>query len=92
MDPADLLDYALGKLDCAQREQIERRIAHDQELATRVARLIRNLDRLLDDGRCFRPSEGASSRRPGGDSSTRQDADHRPCSEEQGEPPPANPR
>jgi anti-sigma factor RsiW len=55
MHPADLLDYALGRLDGPRREQLERRIARDPALAERVARLVRNLERLLDDGRADRP-------------------------------------
>lgn len=55
MDPADLLDYALGKLEGPRREQIERRIARDPALAERMARLMRNLVQLLDDGRGGHP-------------------------------------
>jgi len=62
MDPTDLLDYALGRLDGPPRERIERMLAHDPILAGRVARLVRNLGRLLDDGRERRP-EGALSPR-----------------------------
>lgn len=50
MDAADLLDYALGRLDGPRRERLERRLARDPALAERVARLVRNLHRLLDDG------------------------------------------
>jgi anti-sigma-K factor RskA len=51
MDPVELLEYALGRLDPENREQIDRLIARDPDLARRVTRLIRNLCRLLDDGR-----------------------------------------
>ena len=51
MDPVELLEYALGRLDPENREQIDRQIARDPDLALRVTRLIRNLCRLLDDGR-----------------------------------------
>jgi anti-sigma-K factor RskA len=51
MDPVELLEYALGRLDPVNREQIDRQIARDPDLARRVTRLIRNLCRLLDDGR-----------------------------------------
>jgi len=61
MDPADLLDYALERLDGPRRERIERQIAGDPALARRVARLIRNLDRLLDDGRRRCPTAGTPS-------------------------------
>lgn len=70
MDPADLLDYALGRLDGPRREQIERQILSDPALAERVARLIRNLERLLDDGlghsppKCVPPSSQSSPRSP----------------------------
>lgn len=50
MDAGELLDYALGRLDSPQREWLERQIARDPELAERVARLLHNIDRLLDDG------------------------------------------
>jgi anti-sigma factor RsiW len=50
MDPADLLDYALDRLDEARRERIERMLAQDPALAEWMNHLIRNLVRLLDDG------------------------------------------
>jgi anti-sigma factor RsiW len=49
MNPADLLDYALGRLEGPRRERLDRRMASDPALADRMARLIRNLGRLLDD-------------------------------------------
>jgi anti-sigma factor RsiW len=52
MDRDDLLEYALGRLDGPRREQIKRQIARDPALAARMARLMRNLARLLDDGHC----------------------------------------
>lgn len=51
MDSDDLLDYALGRLDGSRLLRVERRLRSDPALAERVVRLIRNLDRLLDDGR-----------------------------------------
>jgi anti-sigma factor RsiW len=50
MDPGELIDYALGRLDPPRRERLERQIGRDPELAQRVARLLHNVDRLLDDG------------------------------------------
>lgn len=61
MDPADLLDYALGRLEGPRREALERRIKGDPTLAEKVARLARNLNRLLDDGQTAPPPEGFSS-------------------------------
>lgn len=57
MDPAELLDYALGRLDGIRRERLERQIADDPTLAERVARLTQNLGRLLDDGRGNHPAD-----------------------------------
>jgi hypothetical protein len=51
MDPAELLDYALGRLDGPRRERLERELALNSTLAKRLKRVICNLDRLLDDGR-----------------------------------------
>ena len=73
MDSADLLEYALGRLDGPRREQIERQIATDPALAARASRLSRNLRRLLDDGReqgrlegpSLPPSTTISPTRPG---------------------------
>jgi anti-sigma factor RsiW len=62
MDADELLDYALGRLDGPRREHLERRIANDPALAERMKRLIRNLGRLLDDGRMDRP--GGTLARP----------------------------
>lgn len=73
MDPPDLLDYALGTLGAPRREQIERRIASDPELAERVARLIRNLGRLLDDGRDHRTMGLAPFRQTPAESLNRDD-------------------
>lgn len=92
MDPGDLLDYALGRLDGPRREQLERRIARDPELARRIARLIRNLGRLLDDGRGHRPPGVAPPPRPPADSPTRQDSVLRDGSEDCGEGPPPDSR
>jgi len=57
MDPASLLDYALGRLEGPRREQLEQQVANDPALAERLARLIRNLSRLLDDGQGRFPGE-----------------------------------
>lgn len=64
MDPDDLLDYALGRLDPSRTEQLEQRMARDPELAEQVARLIRNLGRLLDDGDVRAAGGAAQSPRP----------------------------
>jgi anti-sigma factor RsiW len=61
MDAADLLDYALGRLHGPRRERLERLLAGDPALAARVARLARNLGRLLDDGRGPCPVPDASA-------------------------------
>jgi hypothetical protein len=53
----DLLDCILGCPFGPLRERMEPRIAHDSALAERVARLARNLRRLLDDGWCCGPLE-----------------------------------
>lgn len=58
MDDCDLLDYALGRLGPVKSAEVERRMRDDAELATRVARLIRNLRRLLDDGEGYLPASG----------------------------------
>jgi anti-sigma factor RsiW len=58
MDPADLLDYALGRLEGPRRERLERRMAGDPALAGQMARLIRNLHHLLDDGQADYPPGG----------------------------------
>jgi anti-sigma factor RsiW len=60
MDPEDLLDYVLGQLDGPRREAVERAAAADPALAARLARLARNLGRLLDDGLGFSPAPGLS--------------------------------
>jgi hypothetical protein len=46
-----LLDFALGRVDAPRRERIERELARHPTMAGRMAQLIRNLGRLLDDGR-----------------------------------------
>lgn len=51
MNAADVFDYLLGRLDGPSRERLENQIASDHCLAERVARVSRNLVRLLDDGR-----------------------------------------
>jgi anti-sigma factor RsiW len=64
MDADELLDYALGRLDGPRRELLERRLANDPALAERVRRLIRNLGRLLDDGRADRRDTGSTAHGP----------------------------
>jgi anti-sigma factor RsiW len=78
VDPADLLDYALGRLDGPRRERLERMLAGDPELAERVARLVRNVGRLLDDGRERRPPKGAPSPRSSSSLPTPHDTVERP--------------
>ena len=58
MNPDELLEYALGRLEGPGRERLERRIACDPDLAARLARLIRNLRQLLDDGEVASSSPG----------------------------------
>lgn len=55
MGPDELLDYALGRLDGPRLRRLERRIARDPAFAERVARLVHNVSRILDDGRDDRP-------------------------------------
>ena len=66
MDADELIDYALGKLDEPGRRELERRIANDPALAERVSRLVRNLSRLLDDGRDDPAFEGRLGTTPEG--------------------------
>jgi anti-sigma factor RsiW len=60
MDDEDLLDYVLGQLDGPRRAEVERAAAADPALAARLARLARNLGRLLDDGLGSSPTSGPS--------------------------------
>jgi hypothetical protein len=65
MDPAELLDYALGRLDGPRRERLERELALNLTLAKRLKRVSCNLDRLLDDGReRYAPADSPSSPAP----------------------------
>ena len=50
MDPADLLDYALGQLDGPPRERLESQLASEPALAERFACLAFRLGQLLDGG------------------------------------------
>jgi len=50
MHPNELFDYALGRLQGPRRLRLEQSLASDPALSRRAARLIRNLQRLLDDG------------------------------------------
>ncbi len=61
MSPAEVLDYALGQLEADRRERFDRWLASDPALNGRVAGLIRNLDRLLDDGAVRGASEALCS-------------------------------
>ena len=49
MNANDMLDYALGQLDPAAREQADREIAADPGQAERLDRLSRALGQLLDE-------------------------------------------
>lgn len=62
MNADDLLDYQLGQLDDARREEIEQEIAADPELGIRSARLALGLMHLLDDGQTFSPPPGLADR------------------------------
>jgi anti-sigma factor RsiW len=66
MDIFELLDYALGRLEGSRRAHLEQQMAEDPELARRVARLLRFIDRLLDDGRSVKPVEEHQARPEGG--------------------------
>ncbi len=62
MNADDLLDYQLGQLDAARREQIEQEIASDPETTNRSARLALSLVFLLDDGRDVEPPADLTAR------------------------------
>jgi hypothetical protein len=49
MDPADLLDFALGRLEGVECQRIERAMARDPAFADQVCRLRRCVHLLLDD-------------------------------------------
>lgn len=51
MSPGEMLDFALGRLDEDRRAQVERALAIDPALASRMARILRRIGHLLDDGR-----------------------------------------
>ena len=55
MNANDLLDYTLGQLDEPRRESFDRQVAADPELATRVSRLARAIELLVDDGDEYGP-------------------------------------
>ncbi len=58
MNPIELLDYALGRLDGPRRERLERELEFNPTLVNRLNRVIDNLGRLLDDGqRRYPPAE-----------------------------------
>ena len=60
MNAPDMLDYALGRLEGPAREQAEREIAGDPDLAEILDRLGRAVHQLLDDGdaKTLEPPEG----------------------------------
>ncbi len=62
MNADDLLDYQLGQLDEARREEIEQEIASDPELGNRSARLALSLVFLLDDGLSLEPPRDLAER------------------------------
>lgn len=62
MNADDLLDYQLGQLDEARREEIEQEIASDPELANRSARLALSLVFLLEDNQPLEPPFGLAER------------------------------
>jgi hypothetical protein len=62
MNADAMLDYTLGQLDDARREQLEREMTADPALAARLDRLDRNLRRLLDDDGPPEPPEDLARR------------------------------
>lgn len=62
MNPDDLLDYQLGQLDEARREQFEQELAADPELANRSARLALSLVFLLDGDSATDPPPDLAAR------------------------------
>src|SRR5262249_40012346 len=59
---SELLDYALGQLEGPAREEAERQVTADFELAATLARLTGALDLLLDGGETYEPPPGLASR------------------------------
>src|SRR3954453_17820275 len=62
MNANDMLDYALGQLDGAAREQADRELAADPGQAEKLDRLSRALGQLLDDGQTFEPPPDLAAR------------------------------
>src|SRR3954469_7444916 len=62
MNANDMLDYALGQLDPAAREQADRELAADPGQAEKLDRLSRALGQLLDDGQTFAPPPDLAAR------------------------------
>ncbi len=90
MKPTDLLDYALGRLAAPRREWLERRMAGDPALAERMARLVQNLGRLLDDGRGDLPTQERAPSAPQTDPVT-SDSARETQPEDQADRPPSTP-
>ena len=49
MDPCEMLDYALGRLEGRRRDCLEHAMARDQDFAERITRLKLAIHWLLDD-------------------------------------------
>ena len=64
MNPTEQLDYALGRLDGADRLEADAEVAGDPDLADRLDRLGHSLRLLLDDGRDYEPPAGLAGRAP----------------------------
>lgn len=62
MNSQDMLDYALGQLDPAARDRVDRELAADPTAAEAMGRLTANLTLLLDDGDDVEPPAGLRQR------------------------------
>jgi hypothetical protein len=61
MNADQLIDFVLGQMEGADREQIERAVQTDPNVAHSVERLERTIHRLLDDGEAIEPPAGLAS-------------------------------